>query len=283
MRKWMRGILAGLMAVAMICPVASAYNFGDYRSSTLVSKAWEALNDKDLDAVLAYTNKCIELYESKAKEMQAGLEEYPAGDKDEVFAYWALNDVATAYYIQGEAYRQGGMEEEAQEAYQKVVNEFTYGQCWDNGGWFWKPAEAAKEKLAMLESGTEVDFGDYSSSTLTAKAWQALNAGDFDAVKAYVDKTRELYAEKAKEMEASLTEYPWESKEEVFEYWALNDVGTALFILGEAYRKSGEIEEAKEAYQTLIDEYHYAQCWDPQGWFWKPAEAAAEKLAVLED
>jgi hypothetical protein len=32
----------------------------------------------------------------------------------------------------------------------------------------------------------------------------------------------------------------------------------------------------------LIDEFSYAQCWDPQGWFWKPAEAAAEKVDDLD-
>ena len=39
--------------------IADAYNYGDYRSVTLITKAWKALQDKDLEAVLAYTNKCI--------------------------------------------------------------------------------------------------------------------------------------------------------------------------------------------------------------------------------
>ena len=29
---------------------------------------------------------------------------------------------------------------------------------------FGKPVEAAKEKLAMLESGSNIDFGDYTSA-----------------------------------------------------------------------------------------------------------------------
>ena len=37
---------------------AQAYNYGDYRSVTLVSKAWAALAEEDIEAVLAYTNKC---------------------------------------------------------------------------------------------------------------------------------------------------------------------------------------------------------------------------------
>lgn len=257
---------------------AYAYNFGDYRSETMVTKAWGALGQGDIEAVLAYTNKTIELYAAEAKKMQAGLTGYVKGENKDVFALWALNDVATALYIQGEAYRKANMIEEAKAAYSKVVKDYTYGQTWDTKGWFWKPAEAAKEKLAMFDTGVELDFGDYTSSYLVGQAWKALAKGDAQVVAAYVDKTVELYAAQARKMQESLVEYPWESKEKIFEYWALNDVGTALFIKGEALKKAGEPQAAKSAYQKLVGEYFYAQCWDPQGWFWKPAEAAQQAL-----
>lgn len=260
---------------------ASAYNFGDYRSTTLISKAWKSMSENDLEAVLAYTNKCMELYGAQAQKMQASLTDYPQGKNDEIFAYWALNDVSTGLFIQGEAYRKAGMKDEAKKAYQKVIDEYTYGQCWDQGGWFWKPADAAKEKIAMIDSGSNLDFGDYTSSTLATKAWQALSDKDLDAVLAYTGKCLDLYQEKAKTMQNSLTEYPWESKEQIFSFWALNDVGTCLFIRGEAYANAGNKEEAVKAYKMLVDEYYFAQCWDPKGWFWKPAEAAQQKLEEL--
>lgn len=259
---------------------AMAYNFGDFRSQTLISKAWQALGQSDIEAVLVYSNKCIELYGDQAKEMQASLGSFPEGSNDEVFSYWALNDVATGLFIQGEAYRKADMKEEAVEAYNQVVNNYSYGQAWDTQGWFWKPAEAAKEKLAMLQSGSNVDFGDYSSSYLTTQAWRALNSNPEESL-VYSNKVLELYQSKAGSMQSSLTEYPWESKDKIFSYWALNDVGTSLFIQGEAYRKAGNTEEAKTAYKKLVDEYYYAQCWDPQGWFWKPAEAAQQALEEL--
>lgn len=261
--------------------VVCAYNFGDYRSETLTTNAWGALKDGNLEAVLAYTNKCIELYAGQAKKMQSSLEAYPQGSNDKIFSYWALNDVATSLFIQGEAYRKAGKPEEAKAAYKRAADEFTYGQAWDTQGWFWKPAEAAKEKLAMIESGSKLDFGDYSSSFLTTQAWKALGENDVEAVNTYVNKVVELYAVKAKEMQESLSEYPWESKEKIFEYWALNDVGTSLYIKGEALKKAGKNKEAKGAYQKLADEYFYAQCWDPKGWFWKPAEAAQQALDEL--
>jgi len=261
----------------------TAYNFGDFRSSTLAGKAWAALSEKNLDAVLAYTNKCIEMYENNARTMQAGLKEYPAGDDQKVFSYWALNDIATSLFIQGEAYRQAGKLDKAKEAFQRIVDDFSFGQCWDPPSkTFWKPADAAKDKIAIIDSGLDVDFGDMSSSTIVSKAWAALNAGKYKELKVYVDKVTALYADNAKSMQATLREYPWESKEKIFSYWALNDVGTAYFIQGEAYRLEGKTAESKAAFQKLINEYSFAQCWDPQGWFWKPAEAAQQKLLEME-
>ena len=264
-----------------VAPRAESYNYGDFSSSVLVSKAWAALEKNDIEAVLAYTNKCIELYAEKARTMQAGLKDYATGSNEDVFKFWALNDVATSYYIQGEAYQKANMKDESKEAFNKLIKDYSFGQCWDTKGWFWKPSEAAKEKLAMIESGINLDYGDYSSAQLVQKAWAALTANDINAVTAYVNKTLELYSAKAKEMQASLKEYPYESKEKTFSYWALNDVGTALFVLGEAYRQAGKKAEATEAYKKLIDDYFYAQCWDPKGWFWKPAEAAQQKMGEL--
>ena len=94
-------------------PEALAYSYGDYRSETLVTKAWKSLEEGDIEAVLAYTNKCIELYADQAKKMQESLTAYPAGGNQEIFGYWALNDVATALFIQGEAYRKANMPDEA--------------------------------------------------------------------------------------------------------------------------------------------------------------------------
>lgn len=278
------GILCLLVVTAVFAfaSTAGAFNFGDYRSVTLTTKAWEALNQNDIEGVLAYTNKCLELYAGQAQKMQASLTDYASGTNDEIFAYWALNDVSTCLFIQAEAYRKAGMTDEAKAAYKKLIDEYSFGQCWDAKGWFWKPAEAAKEKLAMLESGSNIDFGNYTSETLTVKAWKALEAKDLDSVLAYTNKCLELYEAKAKEMQASLTEYPWESKEKIFSYWALNDVGTSLFIKGEALKNAGNIEEAKKIYSKLVSDYFYAQAWDPQGWFWKPAEAAQQKLDELK-
>src|SRR3990167_4689540 len=163
-----------ITAIFLNPAVSMGYDFGDYRSVTLASKAWAALEKSDIEGVLAYTNKCIELYGEQAKKMQAGLKDYVTGKNEDIFANWALNDVATSLFIQGEAYRKAKMIDEAKEVFQKLVDEYTYGQAWDPKGWFWKPAEAAQEKLTLIESGSTVDFGNSSSQELTTKAWEAL-------------------------------------------------------------------------------------------------------------
>jgi len=85
-------ILSILFAPVLLiqAATASAYNFGDFKSSTLVGKAWNALNQNDTEGVMAYTNKCLELYTAQAKKMQAGLTDFAKGTNDEIHAYWAL-------------------------------------------------------------------------------------------------------------------------------------------------------------------------------------------------
>jgi len=88
MRKVLLVALVLTASIGIVCPTnAMAYNFGDFRSETLTTKAWQALKEKDTEAVLAYTNKCIELYAEQAKKMQDSLEEYPKGEKDKIFSY----------------------------------------------------------------------------------------------------------------------------------------------------------------------------------------------------
>ena len=287
MRKFVLIVMLCVISIVFaFAQVASAYDFGDFRSVTLVSKAWGVLAKNDLEAVLAYTNKCIELYAEQAQKMQNELKDYVVFDpndpatKEKVFSYWALNDVATALYIQGEGYLKNNMKEEAKEVYRKVVENYTFGQAWDLQGWFWKPAEAAKDKLKIINSGLSIDYGNYSSSYLVGQAWKALNNNSLDAVVIYVDKLLEMYETKARDMQASLSAYPVE-KEKVFSYWALNDVGTGLYIKGEVYKNSKMTQEAIETFQKLVDSFSYAQIWDPQGWFWKPAEVAQQRIAEL--
>jgi tetratricopeptide (TPR) repeat protein len=253
-------------------PPTQEYDFGDLTSQTLAMKGWDALSRGDHQAVEAYTKKCIQLYESKAIQQNASLTEF--APKDKAFSYWALNDVATSYFILGQSLLPQGKVKEAQTAFQTVVDQFQYAQAWDPKGWFWKVAEASIDKLMTI--GTPYDFGDYKSETLTTKAWGALANDDHRGVELYTKKCFELYEDDAKRQQAELTDFA--PKDKVFSYWALNDVATSYFIWGESLLAQQRYQEAKVAFERIIDEFSFAQAWDPKGWFWKLAVGARDRL-----
>ena len=131
--------------------------------------------------------------------------------------------------------------------------------------------------------GAELDFGDQGSGTITVKAWKALDAQKYADAIGYAKKCVELYEKQALEMQKSLKEpVNGDDKDAVNAKWALNDVGTCLYIVGQANEKQDKNKEALESYKKLAEKFSFAQCWDPQGWFWKPAEAAKERIEELE-
>lgn len=215
--------------------------------------------------------------------MAAAISVYPQGTRDEVSRYWALNDMATIYFIKGEALRAAGKIDEAKLAFRDLIGRYRYGQCWDPKGWWWKPAEGALDKLFILETGLPLDFGDYTSQTLMTKAWSALDKEEFDLVFGYTEKCIKLYADEAKKMQGQLTDFAQGEMDDISKYWALNDVGTAHFIRARAFALQGKNEDARQEYQELEDKYFYSQCWDPKGWWWRPAEAARGILNTLVD
>ncbi len=128
----------------------------------------------------------------------------------------------------------------------------------------------------------QLDYGDFSSATLTSKAWAEMGSQNYEAALGYIAKCLELYESQARTMQASLSDYaPTDPPEAASKLWALNDVGTCLFIRGEIELKRGDKAAAKATFQKLVNELKYAQCWDTSGWFWKPAEAARKKIQEL--
>lgn len=254
----------------------SPWDFGNFTSQTLTTKAWEALSANSAEAVEAYTTKCIELYAQRALEQSMAQTDF--APKENAFDLWALNDVATSYFIRGKMRAQLGQAELAKEDFNQILEHFPYAQAWDTRGWFWHVADAAKDQINML--GTNYDFGDYTSQTLVLKAWEALGKQDNKGVELFARKCIQLYEAEAHKQQAMLQEFA--PKEKAFNYWALNDVGTAYFILGQSLEAQGRRDEAKLAFQKVVEELGFAQCWDPRGWFWKVAVGSRGQLNKLE-
>jgi hypothetical protein len=146
-----------------------------------------------------------------------------------------------------------------------------------------RAADATPAPAPTSAAAPALDFGDYSSATLTEKAWKSLADKDYDSVMGYTQKCIDMFRDKAVEMQKSMTAAPDTSdKEKVFANWALNDVGTCYYIQAKALEEQGKSKDALADYQFLSDNLSYAKCWDTKGWFWSPAGAAKERVAALQ-
>jgi tetratricopeptide (TPR) repeat protein len=125
-------------------------------SGELIVKSWQVHGKKDVEETFKYTQQLIDLYSEEADKQQASLRGLPKNRPD-IEAVAALNDVATAHFIQGESYRDQGKKEEAIKAFKVVVDKYYYGQAWDPRGWFWQVTKAAQESIDKLEGRTPVE------------------------------------------------------------------------------------------------------------------------------
>jgi len=146
-------ILSLFIASIFACSMQHAVCSEDKLSSgDLIVKAWAAHGVKDEEhykLTLEYTQQIIDLYKDQADKQQASLRRFPKS-KDEIGSVQSLNDVGTAYFIQGECYRDQAKNEEAIKAFKVVMYQYCFAQAWDPRGWFWKVALAAQESVVKL-------------------------------------------------------------------------------------------------------------------------------------
>jgi tetratricopeptide (TPR) repeat protein len=129
--------------------------------------------------------------------------------------------------------------------------------------------------------------GPTAADALVGEAWKANKTKDFQLAIARAKKCIKYNEVEAMEMQEGMTKPVPTSrenlnKEAIIEKWALNYVGTSYFIMGRAYAELGKKEEALQAYQHLVVNFPFAHCWDPKGYFWKPAVAAKKRIKELE-
>lgn len=122
-----------------------------------------------------------------------------------------------------------------------------------------------------------------------AGIWAAFNAGRLEEAMALADHCTSEYGPLAQILEAGLEKIgkplpdgPVDdaTKATIDANAALNDVATSHFLKGLCAEKLGHPAEAKAAYALALP-YTYARAWDPKGWFWRPAQAAAMRLKAL--
>ena len=114
----------------------------------------------------------------------------------------------------------------------------------------------------------------------TAKVWEAMGRKNWDAAITQATRVVRIWGPQARRTNDQLKGYA--PAKDAQKYGNLNEVGASLLLKGDALSRKGDKVAAKVAYQTLLDQYTYAQVWDPKGWFWKPAEEARKKLVLLQ-
>jgi hypothetical protein len=119
----------------------------------------------------------------------------------------------------------------------------------------------------------------------TRAAWMALKDKPGEAMK-IAQKSIDTYGKLAIQQEEALAstlpvgKVTGDQKKAIFANGALNEVGTCYLIKGEALKKQGHVNDARSAFQAA-QRFPDARTWDPQGFFWSPAEAARKELTIL--
>ncbi len=262
------------------------------RHDKATTAAWEALKKGVYKEAIRQADLCIEDFSGAANRRQKELddknERVPNGrvtekQKAAIFSNGVLNDVATCHYIKIRVAAKLGRKEDMA-ASLKAVAAYPAARAWDQKGWFWSPAQAAELYR------TNPDLVDKSPHEVyTSQAWDAFNGSRHDKAIELANKCIEEFFDAAMEMEKDLANrrvvpptgaVTEAEKQKIFEYGLLNDTATCLFTKGKAAEAKGDKKTAITAYTEVL-KLSRGRCWDPQGWFWSPAEGAADRLAII--
>ena len=119
-----------------------------------------------------------------------------------------------------------------------------------------------------------------SSKELVIKAWEVHGKNDIENTFKITQQCIDFYLEEAKQQQASLNAPP--KGADIANYQILNDVATCYFIQAESYMRQGKLTEAIEVFNIIIQQYPFAQAWDPRGWYWQIAKAAQDSIDKLQ-
>jgi hypothetical protein len=154
-------ILGGgtMLILGAILVAVRAASGQDPLNVQLTTAAWSAFNEADYAQAIVAAERCASEFRGVADREQTRLEiarvpdppvgSVPSSEKAVIFARGPLNDVATCFWIKGSAAQATGQAALAKEAYLAAAR-YTYARTWDPKGWFWAPAQDARDRLARM-------------------------------------------------------------------------------------------------------------------------------------
>jgi cellulose synthase (UDP-forming) len=116
-------------------------------SEHFITEAWDRLLSYDYIGARKTAQRCISIYYDEAVRQQKVYSSLPhtPRTKEEIMRFWALNDVATAYYIVGRSWYEINMKPEAKEAFDIILEKFPNSHVMDTAGKYWKLTDAVKK------------------------------------------------------------------------------------------------------------------------------------------
>lgn len=138
------------------------------------------------------------------------------------------------------------------------------------------------EKKVVRFQISEEELNTLPADQLLTKAWSALGKGAFDDAIKIANKVIERFKDVASEQQDSLDgQFPKTGEES--KYKELNAVGTAYYVIGEAYEKKGDCKQAIKEFNLAIERFPLSQNWDPRGWYWKVKDESEAKIKKLKE
>lgn len=153
-----------VVAVVAVCPLPLA------SEEQCLTDAWRAWNSNGYDKAMKAAKTCVEKFSPDATRREKSLKGrtvscdiHSDADKGRLFRQGVLNDVAAAWFIEGqaaEAKAGEGSSAEMRETYRKMAikayeeaSAYKHACVWDPKGYFWSPATAAADRLSSLGAG----------------------------------------------------------------------------------------------------------------------------------
>lgn len=216
----------------------------------------------------------------------------------------------TCYFLKGDCQRQSGKFKEAEVTFQTVIADYN-NAVWPDpnvrGGYV--PVRPQVDVgLRLVAEQDRCRFPE-DSNGYTTLAWKYLDKERFDTAIFFawecIRRFRTDAVEQQKHHRAEYKEnlpklWPDPKKNEgiLQRYWALYDVGTCCFVVGQAYEyqadgavKRGDVQETRRLYEKAIRQYEVvvtnypaAQCFDARGpWYWSVKKGAEERVNRITD
>jgi hypothetical protein len=119
-------------------------------SEEMMVQAWKLYERGDMDAAWRQAKATISLWEADAHELEKMKEEKigtylpfdgTVAGYQKIHDYWALNDVASCYFVLGKIAQDQKSYAESEEYFAKILKDFHLAQMWDKRGWFWNPVD----------------------------------------------------------------------------------------------------------------------------------------------